>query len=531
MNMTWIGFSDIRATAIALAARLHRSNRGSAMAYAAVAMLVLTAGGGLAVDAGQAFLVKSRLSQALDAAALAGGRAMNAATRDTEIRAFFAANYPTGYLGATVQPITIVPDTANGMITVSTTATLSTSLMRVIGVKTMSVTATSTVKIQTTGMELVLVMDNTQSMSSNNKMTRMKEAANDLLDILYGTSDTSPNLWVGLVPFVTSVNIGSQYTGWLTGYNAANYTPVGWAGCVEARANPYEEENADEPPTGAQKFKPYFWPSNKGVVYKDKNGRQYRSGSNNQSGSILTNDNEYMNIAYASSPSNNYNYGIRQDRNMSNHRGPNAGCHWAKVTPLQPSKATAVAAVADMYSNTGEYTGTHTPVGTAWGWRVLSPKWRGYWGSPTPATLPYDYGKAGMMKVMVLLSDGANTYIDRSGYPPGCAGLTNCNTVDGNYGAYGRISENRFGLTGSNFNSNGFADQLDLRQTRLCNAMKAQGIVVMTILLQENSTSIQNVFKNCATKAEYYFYAPSSDDLKAIFTLIGNELSSLRLYK
>ena len=70
---------------------------------------------------------------------------------------------------------------------------------------------------QTTGMELALVMDNTGSMWNSDTKTNiagtpfeaMRNAALDLIDIIYGEEDELDNVWVSLVPFVAAVNIGT----------------------------------------------------------------------------------------------------------------------------------------------------------------------------------------------------------------------------------------------------------------------------------------------------------------------------------
>src|SRR3546814_2147027 len=60
----------------------------------------LVGGVGIAIDTSVAYNVKSRLSAAVDAAALAGARAFASPTRDADIEKFFEANFPAGYMGS-----------------------------------------------------------------------------------------------------------------------------------------------------------------------------------------------------------------------------------------------------------------------------------------------------------------------------------------------------------------------------------------------------------------------------------------------
>ena len=59
--------------------------------------------------------------------------------------------------------------------------------------------------------------------------------------------------------------------------------------------------------------------------------------------------------------------------------------------------------------------GTMANLGLAWGWRVLSPKWRGRWDGDLPEELPLDYETPNMEKVVVLLTDGNNEWYDWPG--------------------------------------------------------------------------------------------------------------------
>ena len=122
--------------------------------------------------------------------------------------------------------------------------------MRVFGHDTMTVSARAVIQRETTGMELALVMDNTGSMYGSGVHRHVQTAAVDLVDILYGDETVIDNLWVSLVPYVASVNIGPSRTDWL------NVRPIGcrprlsatlptsapWKGCVMAQAYPLRQQ-------------------------------------------------------------------------------------------------------------------------------------------------------------------------------------------------------------------------------------------------------------------------------------------------
>ncbi|MEO8558750.1 MAG: pilus assembly protein TadG-related protein [Rhodospirillales bacterium] len=485
-------------------ARLAVDRAGGTAIFMSMAMLVLVASLGTAIDSGRGYLVRSHLSQALDAAALAGGRAVFSANRDADIRMFFNANFPATYLDSVVTGPTISVDANGENIVLSATAVVPTTFMRVIGLNTMTVQAETKVKRTNRGMELVLVMDNTGSMAGA-KVTAMKNAATNLVNILYGSNETQNNFWVALVPYVATVNIGTGRTAWLTGYTASAYSPGTWKGCVEARVSPYEEDQAEALPS-VKKWAPFLWITTKGITYTGSDGKVAKDSS----GNTATGDNQWTPINQTASAGNAAT-------------GPNLGCGPA-ITPLQPSKAAALAAIAGM--DAWSRGGTMANLGLAWGWRVLSPTWRGQWGGTTPSTLPMDYNTALIDKVVVMLTDGVNQWYDYPDHPPGCAGIQSCKLpADADYTAYGRLSEKRLGT-----NVNGTATTvINTRMTALCTAMKQKGIIIYTIVLQENDAATENLYKNCATKPEYAFLSPSASDLAAIFQQIATQLSNLRV--
>ena len=84
-----------------LFAEFRSDTRGAVAAFVAGGIISMVGVVGLATDAARGYMVKARLGQALDAAALAGGREIYSPTRDADIQMFFNANFPPGFLGAT----------------------------------------------------------------------------------------------------------------------------------------------------------------------------------------------------------------------------------------------------------------------------------------------------------------------------------------------------------------------------------------------------------------------------------------------
>lgn len=239
--------------------RFAGDDRGMSMIMAGFAMVPIAGAVALAYDTSQAYLVKNRLSVAVDAAALAGGRVFFESSRDTDIRNYFNANFPPGFLDSTELLFDIQEDTNRGEITVTARVEVPTTFIRVLGINSVTVNATGTTTRETSLLDAVLAIDVSGSMLSNvpgESITRIeaaRTAATELVNILYG-DPPSPNFRLGIVPWGGKVNVTDYGTtfGVDAGGNplpipTGNGTPGSdafWAESLgQTYDNPYREEH------------------------------------------------------------------------------------------------------------------------------------------------------------------------------------------------------------------------------------------------------------------------------------------------
>ncbi|HYD66415.1 pilus assembly protein TadG-related protein [Azospirillum sp.] len=479
--------------------RLAGDQSGAVVVLMAVAMVPLLALTGVAVDSARAYFVQSRLSRALDAAGLAGGQDYDdAAKRDAAIRKYFDVNFPPGFLGARVTGLTWTMNDEAREITLTAGAALDTTIMRLVGKDRVDVAARSVIKQQVRGLELVLVMDNTGSMINKvngvRKIDAMKAGAADLVAELYGKQEVVKNMWVGLVPFTTTVNIGRPRTNWLTGYNPDDFkiSPLGWKGCIEERVPrteaPHNEPRAGTGPTGV--------PLSRDITDDPPNiesWRPFRYAS-------VKDENYYPKAKDVTEV--DYNNGGTNDGT-----GPNRSCP-PPITPLVSPKTTVLNAITAMGAFSSS-SGTMNHVGLVWAWRMLSPRWRGLWGGEmNQEGMPFDYGDPKRSKAVVILTDGDNTFPDV-------------------YTSYGRQEYKRLIASGGDSDRKA---ELNKRLTQVCNSLRTQGIVVYTITFGVGSSNpIWTLFRGCATKPEYHFDSKDSEGLRRAFRTIGGQLANLRV--
>jgi Flp pilus assembly protein TadG len=116
------------------------SNKGVVLVHLAVTLTVLMLASGVAVDTGRAYVVKAQLTKAVDGAALGAARMLNSGDPRGAAARIFDANFPDGYMGITsvTNPTTdpnffnleTIPATGVNVVTISATATVPTTFMR-----------------------------------------------------------------------------------------------------------------------------------------------------------------------------------------------------------------------------------------------------------------------------------------------------------------------------------------------------------------------------------------------------------------
>lgn len=497
--------------------RYARNRRGAVIMLIALNFLVMAGLTGAAIDTARAFYLRSELMSALDAAALAGGATVSSANFDATVHKYFSANMPDGFMGADVSALDIQTDTYKEHVTISADASLPGTLMKVVGYGDSMAHASSEVTIERKGLELALVMDNTGSMGDTNTAA-MKQAATDMVNILYGDRDEVDDLYVSLVPYVSMVNIGTGNVSWTNGVTAANYSPTAWKGCVFARTN----EMTDALPTGTNKWDAFLWPSSTDNPWQCTGANAPFTNCRNE----MTLSRHRSTCGAAGSQWHTTGAtNINENQCAGNNgTGPNLGCGPA-ITPLIKSKASVIAAINKMnYWSRG---GTNSGVGLAWGWRVLSPTWRGKWTpSGSEDTLPLDYHTPLMAKAIVIMTDGNNDWYDYDASNSDNY-ATNMTNYAGDMTAYKRPDDGVLGTT----NKTTATNTLNTNFANLCTTLKAQGIIIYTITFNLSNTTVQDLWRTCASSPSYYFNSPTTTALNSAFRTIGDSLSNLRISK
>ncbi|MEM1038812.1 MAG: TadE/TadG family type IV pilus assembly protein [Pseudomonadota bacterium] len=311
---TMAGGAMPKASRFAKAGHFLRHKGGNVAITTALIMTPLLVTVGAAVDVAEMYRARVNFQNATDAAALAAAKTLSKGGTAKEAQAagerMFAANL--GNLKNSTGSIKI--DTNGGECT--TTGVTATAKLRhpmfFDGVRKAfqdsgdpnhaNLNAATTVKCGNDSVEIALVLDNSGSMGSNNKIGTLKEAARNMVNTLHDSmaSSLKPKpVQFSLVPFAATVNVGSNNKNaswmdrlgkssihhenlkweddpnaravsggfkdksgrWLTRQTLYDNLRISWSGCVEMRPHPYSTTD-DTPKTSKPDtlFVPTFAP-------------------------------------------------------------------------------------------------------------------------------------------------------------------------------------------------------------------------------------------------------------------------------
>jgi Flp pilus assembly protein TadG len=228
---------------LSLVGRFGRDERGVFAVLFGLIAVVLVAMGGAAVDYVRLEQARNRAQTALDAAVLAlqpqiFATPLNQTDILAKAKALVADRIGANSedFGAISDVDVIQVDVANGSLFLEGSISLQTIFVGMVGVPELSARFHAEATRRMLNLEVAMVLDNSGSMGSFNRMTYLKRAANCATNILFydgavnrATTNCNPNtgatvstnVRIGIVPFTTMVNVGT---------NNSNAAWLDWAG-------------------------------------------------------------------------------------------------------------------------------------------------------------------------------------------------------------------------------------------------------------------------------------------------------------
>ena len=490
--------------------RLWRDRRGNVALIFALAApaVVLTIGFGIDLSRYQTARIASQDSA--DAAVLAGG---SSGLRNlTEIEAFVTRylqpnlaqggqRMNTGYTVEVTQP-------TSRQLKIVVRGEVDSMFGSLFGMNRMPMKITSIAERGAAdGVELVMVLDNTWSMSAQagaaTRINALKSSARILTNALM-TPDVQ-NVKFGLVPYAEYVNVGTgnRSAPWLSvpaDYSTTStpaprvctQVPVWTTTCtggvrgtctrfVDGLAENYAcwvvpQTCVSAPAVPARTTESCTG----GGSPVTTNYRWYGCVYSRNTGTLRLNDTQ---------PATVYKGFLGTSQTCLN-----------PILTLTDQKSTVLTAINNLVVNVGSYKPeTHIPSGLIWGVNVLSPT------QPFSEGRPYSAGNRTPRKILVLMTDGENTL--------------RYNAADGRH------------LTLSSNSATAATQKAATNQdvSDICSYAKGNGIEVFTVGLAVDTPSAQTMLRNCATDSAHYFDASDANSLVTAFTAIAASINAVRL--
>lgn len=523
--------------------RFGRDQRGGVVVILALSLLPMIGLTGAAVDYSLASARKAKLQAAVDAVAIALAPMTLDSSDDqllSQARKVFVSVMPDA--DPTLLRITVSGNRTE--LTAEASSDYDPRFGSFFGKAKIPVDAKAMSRVSDTTYEIALVLDNSTSMANmaggRSKVDAAKEAASGLVDTVFATPAMASRTKIAVVPYTSSVHVGAEYRtapwvdaqGWSKIHWENVTKPAGiasrfelfdglnepWGGCFESR--PDGMAFTDEAPSSARPdslFVPMFAPDEPG----DKLATAY--GAETVRNSYLNDDGEG---ACAATPlpaewtprqQLGCKYNINKDPakiSVPTHwgirGGPNFMCNAVKLLRMSSSSSTIRAKLQEMRA-VGD---TSIFEGIAWGWRTLSPS--------APFSDGRAYGRPENRKVIILLSDGNNNWLQQN------------NTNRSLYSPMGFWTNDRL--------TTGLVDQasantlLDTRTKDVCQNAKTAGVLIYTVGIklpgQTLPASWSDLITGCASDVDgrrQAYIAENGDEVIAIFQEIARNILKPRL--
>lgn len=379
-----------------------------------------------------------------------------------------------------------------------------TSFLQLIGIESIPFSYQTTAMQQRQTAEVSLVLDISSSMNGS-RIEKLREAANEfVINVLAASDDDTTS--ISIVPFGGTVNVGSHV------FNRFAASPTGGDTIVDPTEAEYanlENERADTP-----------------FRFTDGNFCLELSSDDFEDPDELFELGSYSQI-------------------------PTYWAWWDfhSWCPTSGAEAVFVSSDADqlkgVINNMALSDGTGTDHGMLWGYKALSPNWRGQFDSSF-TDRPLDYDADRNVKFMVVMSDGGITDQFRPADPStgdvhGNRSANNSPLDSGGSAVGSRISGNwsereylyRRGSTSAAAGFNYDINAPDVTAVdhflRTCEFARNNGVIIYTIATDISSTHWANlILQDCSDDQTRHFDV-DNDDLDQTFAAIAGAISSLRI--
>jgi Mg-chelatase subunit ChlD len=420
----------------------------------------------------RANLAKTVLQNAADAATIAG--ATSGITDEDDLRKivedYVRANGGEHYV-TYIEDVDTDLNTTERTFSVTIDAKLNTSLMQVVNIDNMDISAYSEVILAGSGLEVALVLDNTSSMNAAGRLPALKLAATNLVNDLLALNATGADVKIGIVPFSEYANVGTTYqtAPWMTYPEGLSKTVnscwMTYPNAVSSNCHMVDGTYMDDGQPVNYQYESCEWDYGDPVEVCGDTTYTWQ-------GCVGSRDNP-------------------KDEVINSLGIPYSGLLAVTCpSPLSPltDNATQLTNNINSLVATGS---TYIPAGLLWGWNLLDAN-EPIGGAKTHGEMTAVGGK----KAIVLMTDGANTL--SATYP---------------------------------FHKGNDVSAANAKTEALCDNIKDDDIVIYTVAFMVTDTTAVDLLAGCASDPGKVFTADNPEALIQAFHDIGSQLAAIRFSK
>lgn len=454
---------------------------GSISLLAALTFGILFVASGIAVDYSDAIRIKKKLQTVVDAATLSVAKvSMNGTDRSPLFRESIEAQLMSLGLDADISLLELTAEETLNSVDLSTRVGVDyhNVMLSGFGLNFQDIQVTATASHVTSNLEIALVLDISSSMWGS-KLTSLQDATRSFLqDVMFDdTGAQDDRVAVSIVPYGGGVLLPSdlQSNVSLDSTNQPLFDRSAWTGCIQYKAADFND--------GLLELGGAYEVSTSG----SGNNQDDENAAGSSGGPTITYTGRYEPVPHHWKWYN------------GNWWCPKAG---NEIMPLTTNYNRLLQTV-DQFALSD---GTGSDQGVLWGYKMLSPKWRGQLTNLEP-NLPANYDETNTTKVMIVMTDGGIT----KQFKPNDADLQSSQPPYRTYsqGYYGKSAAT--GYFGS-----------------ICTQAKENNIVVYAIGFDVPNTTQLAHLTSCATTQNHYF-TPDNNGLGEAFDAIATQLNEPRL--
>jgi Flp pilus assembly protein TadG len=455
------------------------NDSGNTALLFAIALIPLGVVTGAGMDYGRAMRADQIMQNAADVAALAAvaGKSLTQAQAEQIVLEYVKANGGTELVDGNGE-IKVTLDQGSGKVSVTVDAEVETGLMSLANIDTIGVRGYSEAIGGSAGVEMVLVLDSTESMNDFGKIGALKVASKKLITEMFDSANDPNDVRIGIVPFSQYVNVGvaNRNKSWMnvpsdtTQSFTKTFTDKKYKNCKKRDETWYRD--------GV----PYI---QKDVQYDcedDGETVETRTWTDHWNWLGCVGSRKGYDTVITGTGLDPYS-GIMQ----YGYNGPSTSpsCP-VPVQELTSDKAKLNQEI-DKLTPVGD---TYMPSGIVWGWNVLDPD------EPFTFT-PRANGDP--KRAMLIMTDGLNSmepdYPSHRGVSPPPALVANQKTAE------------------------------------LCENVKATGVIIYTVAFKVSDSVTLKLLGDCATSSETAYDADNKQALIDSFTEIAKNIAAIRLAK